>query len=246
MNIKRFFVSGSAYAGMLFGRHMSSVIIWPNNAPDAAFDQGSVKNGRKQTMKKSVAIIMLTLLLWGCSDNPASKVGVNELKPAVTGIACSPSSAYVEELPQAKELPTVVPELIRSEAAGAEESLCNRVVDAWTSAGYLEDMIPYSEVDLLDMYGVDSNQCIFVEGYGDSDGYTKEAVIIEADEKNAAMMEDLLVTHLDRVRDQFRSYDPAALALVEKAVMLRENGIVLMIVSPDAQSMLGLYREFTD
>ena len=34
-----------------------------------------------------------------------------------------------------------------------------RVADAWKSAGYLDDMTPYSEDDLLDYYGIDLSAC---------------------------------------------------------------------------------------
>ena len=197
-------------------------------------------------MKKRVAVLLLVLLLWGCSGDPGPKVEMDERKPAETGISPSPSPAYAIESPEIQDLPTAESELKQGDSSDTEENVCQRVINAWSSAGYLDDMAPYSPVDLLDMYGIDPDQCSYAEGYGDADGYTMEAVIIEADEETAAMMEELLLTHLDRVREQFRSYDPVALALAEKAVMLRENGIVLMIVSPDAQSMLGLYREQAD
>ena len=103
-------------------------------------------------------------------------------------------------------------------------------------------MAPYSDVDLLDLYGIDVSECVSGAGYADAVSYVKEAVVIEADEATAAQIEQLLADHLKAVRAQFESYDPEAYALAEKAVLERRDGVVLMIVSPDAEAMKSLFE----
>lgn len=120
-----------------------------------------------------------------------------------------------------------------------------RVADAWKNAGYLDDMTPYSEEDLLDYYGIDLSACTCGAGYADAVGYTTEAIVIVAPEETAKEIEALLSDHLASTKDTFRSYDPEAYKIVENAVLLREGGMVLMIVSPDAQAMLETFRTVT-
>ena len=120
-----------------------------------------------------------------------------------------------------------------------------RVKEAWSTAGYLDDMTPYSGEDLLDYYGIDLNECTCGIGLADAVGYTTEAVVVVAPEETAKEIEALLSDHLQSTKDTFRSYDPDAYKIVENAVLLREGGMVLMIVSPDAQAMLETFRTVT-
>ena len=117
-----------------------------------------------------------------------------------------------------------------------------RVVDAWREKGFLTDMAAYSDEDLLDYYGIDVSACICAAGFADAVGYTDEAVVVAADEATAKEIEALLSDHLDSVKASFRSYDPDALKIAEDAVFLREGGVVLLIVSPNAQAMLEAFR----
>ncbi|MBR0507819.1 MAG: DUF4358 domain-containing protein [Clostridia bacterium] len=117
-----------------------------------------------------------------------------------------------------------------------------RVIDAWKAAGYLENMAPYSEADLLDYYGIDLSTVKSGAGYADAAGYTLEALVIEADGETADEIEALLSEHLESLKAQFRSYDPDALKLAENAVFERDGGVIVLIVSPDAQAMLKTLR----
>lgn len=120
-----------------------------------------------------------------------------------------------------------------------------RVADAWTEKGFLSEMAPYSDEDLLDFYGIDTAACICAKGFFDATGYTTEAVVAAADEATAKEIESLLSEHLESVKASFRDYDPEALKIAEAAVLLREGGTVLLIVSPDAQAMLDVFRSVT-
>ena len=80
---------------------------------------------------------------------------------------------------------------------------------------------------------------------GDAAGYANEAVIVEAEEAVLDEAEAMLRDHLQAVKAQYKGYDAEALALAEKAVLLREGDAVLYIVSPNAEAMLAVYRELT-
>lgn len=125
------------------------------------------------------------------------------------------------------------------------EDFAQRVVDAWKTAGYLDAMAPYSDMDLLDYYGIDLALCRCGAGYADAAGYTTEAVVVVADGAAADEIETLLSDHVTAMKEVFRSYDPEAYQIVENAVMLREDSLIVMIISPDAQAMLETLRGVT-
>jgi len=47
------------------------------------------------------------------------------------------------------------------------------------------------------------------------------------------------------VKAQFKGYDPEALALAEKAVLVREGDALLFVISPSAEAMLSAFRDLT-
>ena len=116
---------------------------------------------------------------------------------------------------------------------------------AFAQTGALDDMAPYSDTDLHDYYGIDPAACESIVGYTDAVGYTNELLIIQADEKLAAELETQLAGYLEDRAAQFAGYDADAEALVRQAVLRRDGGVVLMIVSPQADALLEVYRGFT-
>lgn len=117
-----------------------------------------------------------------------------------------------------------------------------RVETAWKEKGYLDDMARFTDEDLLDYYGIDLSACKGGIGYVDALGYTTEAIIVNADEAMAKEIEMMLADHLASAKETFKSYDPDALKIVENAVLERDGGLVVMIVSPDAHAMLETLR----
>ena len=117
-----------------------------------------------------------------------------------------------------------------------------RVETAWKEKGYLDDMARFTDEDLLDYYGIDLSACKGGIGYVDALGYTTEAIVIVADEVTAKEIETLLREHLTSQKETFKSYDPDALKIVENAILERDGGLVVMIVSPDAQAMRETMR----
>ena len=94
-----------------------------------------------------------------------------------------------------------------------------RVAAAWEAAGYLEEMTPYSEEDLLDYYGIDLSACKCGKGFADAVGYTTEAIVVVAPEETADEIGTLLSDHVENMKQVFRSYDPDAYKIVENAVL---------------------------
>ncbi len=207
-------------------------------------------------MKKWIIICWSLLLLVGCTAAPVPEVQLDpraQATSAPTEPVTTPELALETAVPEETEAPlpeeteTPLPEetetpLPEETEVPSEATLSDRVAAAWEDAGYLSDLVQYSDMDLLDLYGIDLTACKSGIGFADAVGYTNEALVIEAEETMAAEIESLLKTHLETVKNQFRSYDPEALKLAEDAVLLRDGGVVVMIVSPLAEEMLAAYR----
>lgn len=199
-------------------------------------------------MKRIALLILAAALLCACTattDVPQVQID--------TRVTDAPAQAATDAPAPATDTPTDAPAAATDAPAApteepaptdapAKDDFVSRVVAAWEAEGYLVDMTPYSELDLLDLYGIDLTACENGVGYADAVGYTNEAVLVVADEAMAKEIEELLVGHLDLVKAQFRSYDPEAYALAEKAVLVREGGAVLLIISPNADAMLAAFR----
>ena len=198
-------------------------------------------------MKRIVLILLAAALLCACAGTPAEPVVEPDARVEQTPTAVeedtigtvATEAPAVEQPTEAPAEPTEAPE--EPTEAPKELTFAERVVEAWKEKGLLDDFAPYSEADLLDLYGIDLSNCISGEGFCDAVSYVNEALVIEADEATAAEIETLLSNHLAQVKETFRSYDAEAYALAEKAVLVRDGGVVLMIVSPEAESMYDAF-----
>ena len=132
-----------------------------------------------------------------------------------------------------------------AEPAANKGELADKLAARWMEDGLAEDMYPLTADDALDYYGIDLSACFGGVVLGDAAGYANEAVIVEAEEAVLDEAEAMLRDHLQAVKAQYKGYDAEALALAEKAVLLREGDAVLYIVSPNAEAMLAVYRELT-
>ena len=195
-------------------------------------------------MNRLISLLLLAAFLCACSA--AQETPAVETDPRADGAKTTASA--VQEKETAAPVSDALPDDPAQEpepSSKAEADFSHRVIEAWDAAGCLKGMAPYSGEDLFDYYGIRLSECISGAGYADEVGYTTEAIVIEADEATAAEIESLLKDHLESLKLQFRDYDPDALKLAEDAVFLREGGVVLLIVSPDAQTMLELFRGVT-
>lgn len=189
-------------------------------------------------MKRNrLMILMLIVLLLGCTVSEAPEVHTDPRAEAVSPVAEQKDPEA--EAPVAAS--TEAPDAPADEPEAAD--FAHRVAAAWEDAGYLDGMQMYAEADVLDYYGIDLSSCKSGIACYDTSSYVLEAVLLEADEATAAELETLLTEHLTALKAQFRSYDAGALAMAEKAVLWREGGIVLLIISPDADAMQAMCRE---
>lgn len=184
--------------------------------------------------------LALCLALAGCGAAETPQVQLDERMEAQAPVAEQAET----------QAPTAEPEPLAATEPPAEgdepdETYAGALAAAFLQTGALDDMAPYSDTDLLDYYGIDPAACESIVGYTDAVGYTNELLIVQADEAQAAEFETLLAGYLEDRAAQFAGYDADAEALVRQAVLRRDGGVVLMIVSPQADALLEVYRGFT-
>ena len=205
-------------------------------------------------MKRLIVIAIALLLFVGCGSPKAStpQVQLDARAEAATTPApetAAPATKAPAEATAAPEItaePTPkITEAPTAEPAPQGSALVERLVTAWVQKGYLNALYPLDYADALDLYGIDFTACRDGVAYGDAAGYTNEAVVAEGDAVALDQVEALLRAHLEAVKAQFKGYDPKALALTEKAVLVREGDAVLFIISPDAEAMLAVFRDLT-
>lgn len=184
--------------------------------------------------------LALCLGLAGCGAAETPQVQLDERMEAQAPVLeqTEMQSPTVEPEPPADTEPP-------AEGGEADETYAGALAAAFLQTGALDDMAPYSDTDLLDYYGIDPAACESIVGYTDAVGYTNELLIVQADEAQAAEFETLLAGYLEDRAAQFAGYDADAEALVRQAVLRRDGGVVLMIVSPEADALLDVYRGFT-
>ncbi len=186
-------------------------------------------------MKRFALVLIALALLAGC--------GGKEAAPQVQLDARAEATKAPADAPQVTAEPTEAP--APTEEPAPPEGLADRLAARWEAEGLLVDLYPMEDMDVLDLYGIDFAACISGAAFGDAAGYTNEAVIVEAEGAVLDEAEALLRDHLDAVKAQFRDYDPEALALAEKAVLVREGNALLFVISPSADAMLAAFRAMT-
>lgn len=200
-------------------------------------------------MKRIIVFCIALLLLMGCGGkaDAAPQVQLDDRAqataapaadgPEETATPAEPTAAPAEAAPESADAPAApVP---------AQEGPVDALVARWNGEALLEGMYPMAAEDALDLYGIDFAACLGGAAFGDADGYTNEAVVIQAEETVLDEAEALLQDHLETVKAQFRGYDPEALALAEKAVLVREGDMLLFVISPNADAMLAAFRSLT-
>ena len=208
-------------------------------------------------MKRFIVFCIALLLLVGCGGKETAAPQVQMDARAETTAApaaqtaapvtqtAAPQSVSIASAATAEPAEPVVTEGPAPTDAPAEESLADKLLAQWQAAGLAQDMFPLATEDVLDYYGIDLSVCRSGVALGDAVGYANEAVFVEADKAVLDEVEALLQDHLTAVKAQYRGYDAEALALAEKAVLLREGDTVLFIISPNAEEMLAAYRGLT-
>lgn len=199
-------------------------------------------------MKRIVVLCIALLLLVGCGgkEKAAPQVQMDARAAATAApaeaaatpqtVAVVPAATEAPAAPAAQTAPTSAP------ANSAESDFVDSLVVQWMTDGLMDDMYPLTAEDALDYYGIDFSACKAAMAFGDAVGYVNEAVVVAAEGAVLDEVEALLRDHLQAVKDQFRGYDAEALALAEKAVLIREGNMVLFVISPNAEAMTAVYR----
>ena len=197
-------------------------------------------------MKRIIVFCIALLLLAGCGGKePAAPQVQMDQRASATAAPAAATAApeTVAIVTAATEAPAeTAPTAEPAPANSAESDFVDSLVVQWMTDGLMEDMYPLTAEDALDYYGIDFSACKAAMAFGDAVGYVNEAVIVAAEGSVLDEAEAMLKDHLNAVKNQFRGYDADALALAEKAVLIREGNMVLFIISPNAEAMLAVYR----
>ena len=197
-------------------------------------------------MKRIIVFCIALLLLAGCGGKePAAPQVQMDQRASATAAPAAATAApeTVAIVTAATEAPAeTAPTAEPAPANSAESDFVDSLVVQWMTDGLMEDMYPLTAEDALDYYGIDFSACKAAMAFGDAVGYVNEAVVVAAEGPALDEAEAMLKDHLNAMKNQFRGYDAEALALAEKAVLIREGNMVLFIISPNAEAMVAVYR----
>lgn len=116
------------------------------------------------------------------------------------------------------------------------------VYDSFES--YLPEMVILEEKAMLNQYGVDSTKCNQAIVANCSDGLKSDEIwLIEAvDATAAAEIADLAQSRIDREAEETQNYAPDQYAIVEKAQIIEDGNNVVLIISPDVDTLADIYN----
>ena len=196
-------------------------------------------------MKRIIVFCIALLLLAGCGGKePAAPQVQMDQRASATAAPAAATAApeTVAIVVTATEAPADPAPVATAPANSAESDFVDSLVIRWMTDGLMDDMYPMTAEDALDYYGIDFSACKAAMAFGDAVGYVNEAVVVAAEGPALDEAEAMLKDHLNAMKNQFRGYDAEALALAEKAVLIREGNMVLFIISPNAEAMVAVYR----
>lgn len=127
--------------------------------------------------------------------------------------------------------------------ANASTVNMQEVYDSYAS--YLPDMVILEEKAMMNQYGVDATKCTQVIVANCSDGLKSDEIwLIEAaDATTAAEIAELAQNRIDREKEETQSYNPEQYAIVEKAEIIEDGNNVVLIISPDVDTLVDLYND---
>ncbi len=109
---------------------------------------------------------------------------------------------------------------------------------------YLPEMVILDEKDMLNLYGVDSEKCAQAIVATCSDGLRSDEVwLIEAvDDVAAEEIVQFAQNRIEREGEETKNYAPEQYAVVEKAQIIDDGNNIVMIISPDVDTLVELYN----
>ncbi len=117
------------------------------------------------------------------------------------------------------------------------------VYESFTS--YLPEMVMFDENKMLNQYGIDSSVCPQAIVATCSDGLRSDEIwLIEAPTAETAKeIADLANLRVDREKEETKDYAPDQYKVVEKAEIITEGNIVVLIISPDVDALVSIYED---
>ena len=121
-----------------------------------------------------------------------------------------------------------------------------KVMDAMLEKAPIEGGIELSQDDMLNFYGIQSEDMESFAANLAADGITaKEIVLVKAkDEDSAKDVETKLQNRLEARRNEFNNYLPDQYAIVEKSEVKRDGVYVRLIISPQQEELVELYNSY--
>ena len=113
-----------------------------------------------------------------------------------------------------------------------------------TYESYLPEMVVLDDKAMMNLYGVDAEKCEQAIIANSSDGLLSDEVwLIEAvDEAAAAEIVELAQNRVEREKEETKSYAPDQYAIVEKAKIINDDNFVVLIISPDVDTLVEVYE----
>lgn len=119
-----------------------------------------------------------------------------------------------------------------------------KVFDAITAQVDLPEMAVVDGDRRFDLLGIDPADCrqAVTAICGDSVRADEIWLVEAVDADAAARVFEMAEVRVAQKKQQLENYLPDQFAVVEKAVLLQENNAVVLFISPEAETMLKLYR----
>ena len=119
-----------------------------------------------------------------------------------------------------------------------------KVYDTIAAKGVLPEMAIVDGDRRFDLLGIDPADCrqAVTAICGDSVRADEIWLVEAVDADAAARVYEMAEVRVDQKKRQLENYLPDQFAVVEKAVLLREDNAVILFISPEAETMLSLYR----
>lgn len=121
-----------------------------------------------------------------------------------------------------------------------------QVYDSYTQ--YLPEMVLLDETSMMNLYGVDVANCNQAIIATCGDGLRSDEIwLVEAvDEQCAQEIAELAQNRIEREKEETKNYAPDQYAVVEKAQIITQGNNVVMIISPDVDTLVELYNSVTN
>ena len=188
-------------------------------------------------MKKCVLCLLLALcfLLSACAKPVAE-----DPDPAVTK---EPSDVQPEATPSQTSAETQL-SAEPVEAGEDEGSGLLSIYEELLKTEVLPEMMEFPKSMVLDFYGIeetDYTDAVFYQSF-DSMLADEVVLILAVDDAAASRIEEMLNTRLEAKAEEAKGYSPEQFAIIEKCSVQRSGRYVGLIVSPEKDKLVEIFK----